>query len=71
MKYALGRKVMLINSHSDYFKEQHTLLTATEPSEKMLGTTLLPTEFSPDLDRFCFLLFFCFRNETKQQENSC
>ena len=40
MKYALGRKVMLINSHSDYFKEQHTLLTATEPSENMLSTTL-------------------------------
>ena len=40
MKYALGRKVMLINSHSDYFKEQHTLLKATEPSENMLWTTL-------------------------------
>ena len=40
MKYALGRKVMLTNSHSDYFKEQYTLLTATEPSENMLWTTL-------------------------------
>ena len=40
MKYALGRKVMLTNSHRDYFKEQHTLLTATEPSENMLWTTL-------------------------------
>ena len=39
MKYALGRKVMLTSSHSDYFKEQHTLLTATEPSENMLWTT--------------------------------
>ena len=41
MEYALGRKVMLINSHSDYFKEQHTLFTATEPSENMLWTTLI------------------------------
>ena len=41
MKYALGRKVMVTISHSDYFKEQHTLLTGTESSENMLWTTLL------------------------------
>ena len=56
MKYALGRKVMLTNSHSDYFKEQHTLLTATEPSENMLWTTQYTIYTSEDKYRSLIVL---------------
>ena len=56
MKYALGRKVMLTNSHSDYFKEQHTLLTATEPSENMLWTTQYTIYTSEDKYRSLVVL---------------